>query len=71
MSTDGVSLAKIGSAIMLMVEMFPSAYVLVLDETQARKLAASLVEMADRQTDTGGNALESLLAKAGGKKGQA
>jgi hypothetical protein len=42
---DGVSLVKVGDTIVLMIQLYPTAFMLALDADQATNLAESLLEM--------------------------
>lgn len=55
MAADGVSIALVGDKIVLMVELYPSAFILALDVAQALKLSESLEEMAIDASNGGGN----------------
>lgn len=57
-----VSLIKIEGQIILSVEVAPTAFMLELTEKQARKLATSLMEMADSKAGGVDDSLAELLA---------
>ncbi len=60
---DGVRVARVRDAIVVMVELYPTAYIIVLDDKQAVDMAQHLLECAMRPVSAGDDdsALEGLL----------